>query len=212
MMTGEACARCGRVVRLRGQAPEGRICSACCARHRRGRCACGEDRQLNGRDSQGRPWCERCRRRHQRVVLDAERRAVVLAIVAAIEPDLGDEVIGAVLDDTARSPRSLRRLTRRLAEHPGVLEVGPTSTLPVLDRFIRALVRAGAKQVRVLHPLCVGCHRRRPPHSARGDGWVCGACYARGHVATCAGLRESTARCRPRRRWPAAVPWVSEPP
>jgi len=187
-VTGEACARCGRVVRLRGRVPEGRICSACCARQRRGRCAaCGEDRQLNGRDPIGRPWCERCRRSHRRAVLDAEHRRVVLAAVAALDPDLGDEVIVAVLDDTIRSQRSLRRLAQRLVEHPDVLEAGPTSTLPVLDRFTLALVAAGAQQVRVLHPACVECRRQRPPHSARGRGWVCGACYAQSHVATCAG-------------------------
>lgn len=64
---------------------------------------------------------------------------------------------------------------------------GRRAPSPVLDRFTRALVAAGAEKVRVLHPACVGCHRRRPPHSARGDGWVCGACYARSHVASCAG-------------------------
>ena len=68
-----------------------------------------------------------------------------------------------------------------------MLEKGPTSTLPVLDRFIRGLMAAGAKQVRVLHPTCTGCRRRRPPNAKVAGGWRCNTCYARGHTATCAG-------------------------
>lgn len=186
-MTGEACARCGRVVTLRGRAPEGRICSACCARRRPGRCAtCGEDRQLVGRDPEGRPWCGRCEGAHRRDVSDAKRRQVVIATVAALEPELNDKAIAAVLTETVGSRQSLRRLAQHFAQQPDVLENGPTSTPPVLDRFTRGLMAAGAKRVRILHPTCTGCQQRRPPTARVAGGWLCNTCYARDHTATCA--------------------------
>ena len=45
-----------------------------------------------------------------------------------------------VLAETVATRRSLRRLAIYMDEHPDVFSVGPTSMLPILDRFTRALV------------------------------------------------------------------------
>ncbi|MGI9023782.1 MAG: hypothetical protein ACR2HV_11250, partial [Acidimicrobiales bacterium] len=70
--------------------------------------------------------------------------------MAAVEADLPEEAVLGILAVTAGSRRALRWLVATLAERPGVLVEGPTSTLPVLDRFIRGLVAAGANGVRVV--------------------------------------------------------------
>jgi len=77
--------------------------------------------------------------------------------VAAVEPDLAADVVLDVLGSAAGSRQALRWLGTHLDEHPGVLVDGPTSTIPVLDRFTRGLSAAGAHRVRVIHPACAGC-------------------------------------------------------
>ena len=58
-----------------------------------------------------------------------------------------------VLAETVTTRRSLlRRLAIYMDEHPDVFSVGPTSMLPILDRFTRALVDAGAQEEDHHHP------------------------------------------------------------
>lgn len=148
----------------------------------------------------------RCRQEHRRGVVDAGWRSRVVAAVAAVEPGLAAEVVLHVLGRAARSPKALRWLGTHLHEHPQVLVDGPTSTVPVLDRFTRGLSVAGAHRVRVIHPACVGCGRRKPPHASSGQGWVCSACWTRASPRPCSGcgnVRRVAARvdgaawCRP---------------
>ena len=185
-MTAEPCAGCGRLVPLRGVTEHGRICSACCARRRCGTCAvCGEHRRLVGRDPGGRRWCARCFGRDQARQTDAGYRAQVHAVVAAADPMLPADVIDAAIDAAVTSRRALRWLATHLHEHPPVFDVGPTSALPVLDRFTNALVDAGARTIRVIHPACADCHRRQRPARAVGDGWLCSACAAHRRATAC---------------------------
>ncbi|MDQ6839947.1 MAG: hypothetical protein M3137_16875 [Actinomycetota bacterium] len=92
-----------------------------------------------------------------------------------------------VLNRAASSRMALRWLGAHLDNHPGVLIEGPTSTVPVLDRFTRELAAAGARRVGVIHPACEGCGRRERPHGRRGQGWVCSACWARASLQPCHG-------------------------
>lgn len=117
--------------------------------------------------------------------------------MAAVDPELPEDAVLGVLAVTAKSRRALRWLVATLAERPGVLVEGPTSTLPVLDRFIRGLVAAGADGVRVVHPPCGQCGRPKQAHARRGRGWVCSACWARTTklpCAECAGIRRIAVR------------------
>ncbi len=194
----ERCARCRRAVALRGRTPDGRICSACCARRQSGTCdRCDREGRLVGRHPDGQRWCERCRQGHRREVIDAEWRGRVLAAVAEVEPGLRAEVVTEVVDRAASSRKALRWLGAHLDNHPRVLIEGPTSTVPVLDRFTRELAAAGARWVGVIHPACEGCGRRERPHGRRDQGWVCPACWARANLQPCHGcgnIRRVSAR------------------
>lgn len=191
-MTAAGCADCGRQVTLRGVSPQGRLCSACVARRRRGLCAaCGRETQLIGRNSDGNPWCQRCYAAVRTSTRAAARRAgptaAVLAAVLAVEPALPDTTVLQVIDQ-AIGAHSLGSLARHLQAHPDVLLTGPTSMPPVLDRFVRALIVAGAQQILVSHPRCLECGRCQPARLHLAEGVLCSACHARRAGKTrCAG-------------------------
>ena len=92
--------------------------------------------------------------------------------------------IEAVLEATARSSRARRLLAEHLAARPDALTAGPTSTLPVLDRFVVALAVAGGP-VRTVHPMCGRCGRQRRWHARIPGGGQCTACWARTHREPC---------------------------
>ena len=182
-MTGGRCGRCGRAVAVRGRQ---RICSNCQSIANSARCAaCGELRRVGGRDLEGQPWCERCRNRLLGQRADEVRRQLIVEVVTAADPTLGEDRVRQVLTDTVATCRSLRRLAVHLDEHPDVFEVGPTSVLPILDRFTRALIAAGAEGITTIHPVCDDCGRRRPRHTRSKDGGLCSACWARANKQTC---------------------------
>jgi hypothetical protein len=183
-VTEPACASCGRQVRLRGTSPQGRICSGCMARRHRGLCAsCGREDTLVGRNPDGEPWCQRCYRTlgpgRESALLEAlAGRQVVLDAVRTINTELPEDTVTAILH-TAIGVQSLGKLARHLQAYPDVLRTGPTSTPPALDRFVSALITAGAQQIRVIHPRCLDCGRDRPAHLRLDDGVICVACHAR---------------------------------
>lgn len=179
---GPACAGCGRRVRLKGASPQGRICSACVARRRHGRCAsCARDATLVGRSDDGRPWCSRCHAAAGAARLAQTRRTAIVAAVAACEPALDEATVLAVIEEVA-GVRRLGQLAGHLQANPDTFTTGPTSLPPVLDRFVRALVRAGATTITVIHPTCLGCGRSRPAQLRLTEGVLCAACYARAAV------------------------------
>lgn len=211
-----ACAGCGRSdIRLRGRADDGgRLCSNCCAIRRSGTCThCGEHARINGRDQDGQPLCQRCRQRIVRHEHDTGALERIIAAVAAADPTLDREVIGAVLASVAEHARSLRRIARHLDAHADVFTVGPTDQRS-LRRFVEALIAAGA-QLSVIHPACVCCGRCQPPDTRHPSGWLCATCANQSRSARCvdcdairlvterdAGGRPRCARCinRTRRR------------
>lgn len=181
------CARCGRDVRLWGRAPEGRICRNCIAIRNSGPCGhCGEHRRIDGRDADGVAWCSRCRHRNRHGSDDAARRRLIVDFVTGVDPELTNEMAEVVLEATVRSRQSLRRLADRLSSQPGVFVDGPTTTLPVLDRFTEALIAAGAQGITTIHPPCTGCgrHQRWQKRLPGGTG-QCSACWARMRRGAC---------------------------
>lgn len=204
-MSDPPCVGCGRQVTLRGAGPHGRICTACMARAHRGPCAsCGRQRKLVGRNPDGAPWCDACYRTAAAVRLAARRRAVILVAVAAAEPALAEATVLRVVDQMAEG-RRLGQLADHLHAHPDVLTSGPTSLPPVLDRFVDALIKAGAKTITSIHPTCRECGRTRPAHhQLPGGAVICSACYARRTSAQmCAGCGQ---RRRPYARDQAGHP------
>lgn len=182
------CARCGRVAVLWGRSPDGRICQACVAMRNAATCAhCGEHRRIGGRDPAGLAWCQRCRDRHRRNHQDEERRRRIVAVVRSVDTQLDVSIVANALAAAVGSRRSLRILADHLDAHPDAFTSGPTSTLPVLDRFTTALAAAGAQSIRTIHPVCAACGRRRRWHAQRLDGsGECGTCWARTSRTPCA--------------------------
>lgn len=132
-----------------------------------------------GRNPDGAPWCDACYRTAGAARRAAGRRAVILAAVAALEPALAEATVLRVVDQMAEG-RGLGQLADHLHAHPGVLTTGPTSLPPVLDRFVHALITAGAKTITTIHPTCQDCGRTRPAHhQLPGGAVICSACYAR---------------------------------
>ena len=184
-MTGPVCGRCGRHVNRRGR---DQICSNCQSLANSAVCGtCGEYRRVAGRDREGRPWCDRCRHGYRNRIVDEERRRLIIERVTAADASLNPDMVCKVLAETVTTRRSLRRLAIYMDEHPDVFSVGPTSMLPILDRFTRALVDAGAQKITTIHPACDGCGRRQPRHarSTDGQGVLCSACWARTHKEIC---------------------------
>jgi hypothetical protein len=184
-VTGPVCPRCGRQVNLRGR---DQICSNCQSIANSAVCGtCSEYRRVAGRDREGRPWCDRCRHRCRNRIVDEDRRRLIIRRVTAADAFLNSDTVFKVLDETVTTRRSLRRLAIHLDEHPDVFSVGPTSLLPILDRFTQALVDAGAKTITTIHPACYGCGRRQPRHARTSDGQgvLCSACWARTHEEIC---------------------------
>ena len=173
-------------MRLKGASPNGPICSACQARSHTGPCdSCRRVAILVGRNPNGQPWCSRCYAAAAATDLAGRRRHMVLAAVALVEPFLAAEVVSAAID--AAGTHRLRGLTGHLAAHPDALSSGPNSQPPVLGRFVQTLVAAGAQRIRLIHPACLDCRRRRPAQQRFPDGVLCGACYARrSSVKVCA--------------------------
>ena len=173
-------------MRLKGASPNGPVCSACQARNRTGPCdSCGRVAILVGRNPDGQPWCSRCYAAAAATDLAGRRRKIVLAAVAMVEPFLAADVICGAID--AAGTHRLRALTGHLAAHPDALSSGPNSEPPVLGRFVRTLVAAGAQRISLIHPACLDCRRRRPAQQRFPDGVLCGACHARrSSVKVCA--------------------------
>jgi hypothetical protein len=171
------------VVAVRGRQ---RICtncqsianSACCV-------ACGELRRVAGRDLEGQPWCQRCRNHRLNKRADEDRRQLIVEVITAADPTLDEDLVRQVLTDTVSSRQSLRRLAVHLSEHPDVFVVGPTSVLPILDRFTRALIAAGAESIATIHPVCDDCGRRQARKVRSGDDGLCSMCCARASKQTC---------------------------
>jgi len=182
------CARCGRVAVLWGRSPDGRICQACVAMRNHATCAhCGEHRCISGRDPAGLAWCQRCRNAHRRAHQDEERSQRIVDLVRSVDSNLDVSIIEDAFAAAVGSRRSLRILANHLDAHPEAFTTGPTSTLPVLDRFTTALAATGAQSIRTIHPVCARCGRRRRWHARRPDGsGECGTCWARTSRTPCA--------------------------
>jgi len=115
-MSMPTCAGCGRQVPLKASSPAGPICSDCHARRHTGTCgSCGRDTVLVGRNSDGQPWCNRCYMAATAAHLAEQRRDVVVAAVAVIEPGLTDDAVRAAID--AAGVRGQRRLAYHLQDH-----------------------------------------------------------------------------------------------
>jgi hypothetical protein len=119
----------------------------------------------------------------------------LLALMAALDPALGEAAVLAALGQAAARPDGRRRIAAAVTAQPGLLTgQGASAPLPGVLRFTSALVRAGATAV--VEHACPRCGRKRPL-SGLADGLrVCGGCHSKARSAQCGrcGKESSVAR------------------
>jgi hypothetical protein len=173
------CTECGKTLRTLQRRGQDWYCAGCGPR-REPCAACGQARPVSARDRDGRPRCGQCRPQ------DGEDPvAVIVEVVARIDPTLPAEVVTAAV--TAAAPRTGQRtqLAWAVAERPDLL-TGAGAQAPVLSvlRLIDTLCRAGATGV--TRPPCPHCGRLIPLVKPRGGLRLCRNCVAKSRAQPCA--------------------------
>ncbi|MEV6527403.1 hypothetical protein AB0M43_36315 [Longispora sp. NPDC051575] len=105
--------------------------------------------------------------------------AVIIEIVARVEPGLDPSIIGEAVGEVASTRTGRRGLAQALEGSPGLLVSGRTDGPPLVDRLIRLLREHGA--VNVAQPCCGSCGRPARRMTTR-DEWglrICGSCDSR---------------------------------
>ena len=106
-----------------------------------------------------------------------EPEAVVVAIVAGLEPALGQAVVQAAIAQAAPSRAQRRRLAGALERDPGLLTSGRPEGPPQVEQLIRALLHLGAQQV--VLPRCTHCGQPKPLPQRDGPLRICSGCDQR---------------------------------
>ena len=116
----------------------------------------------------------------------SEPGAVIAAIVAAAEPDLGQAGIAAAVAQAAPSRAQQRRLADALTGDPGLLTTGYPGGPPQIELLIRALRELGAQRLAL--PCCAHCGQPRRLVQCDGSLRICSACdrRRRGAAEPCA--------------------------
>lgn len=114
--------------------------------------------------------------------------AVVCELVARIEPDLPASTIEAAFVTSVKVKPARRRLAEALAAEPDLLTSGWPAGPVSIQRFVRALIDAGA--VHVVLPRCAHCSGQKPLRSLDGDLRICAYCAMRKAAAA-----EPCSRC-----------------
>lgn len=109
-----------------------------------------------------------------------DRRAQILAAVAAADPALPAARAAGALDAVTTHPAVTRELAAALAADPHALFVGAP---PVIRRLITALRSAGSV---LPQPACAGCGRTDRPLTRSDTGGVCPRCRSRQLATACA--------------------------
>jgi len=117
----------------------------------------------------------------------ADPLAVVVDLVARVEPDLDRACISEVVAGVAGGRAKRRRLAQSLLARPGILTDGRSPAPEAIGKLLTALREAGA--VHVSPPVCTECARPMRAFQRRGQDWYCGvhgpetaACVVCGNV------------------------------
>ena len=116
----------------------------------------------------------------------SEPGAVIAAIVAGIEPGLGQAGIAAAIARAAPSRVQQRRLADALTGDPGLLTTGHPGGPPQIELLIRALRELGAQRLAL--PRCAHCGQPRRLVQCDGSLRICSTCdrRRRGAAEPCA--------------------------
>jgi hypothetical protein len=184
------CAQCGKHLRTLQRRGEDWYCGAC--RPRREPCTvCGHTRPVHCRDRDGRPRCAQCQPNDE-----ADPVAIVVDLVATVDPSLsGDQVTAAVL---VAAPRAglRQQLAKALATRPELLTgAGAEAPIPAVLRLIDQLRDIGAHNI--TYPACPRCQRFIHLYRRIDGHWLCRNCVAKSRAqpcGRCGAVREAAAR------------------
>lgn len=104
----------------------------------------------------------------------ADPIAVIVDMVAAVEPGMERAVIEDVVRAVAGGRARRGRLAQGLVEHPQLLITGRSPAPPAVAELLIALRDAGA--VRIGAPVCTGCDKPLRSVYTRGPDWLCWVC------------------------------------
>ncbi len=125
----------------------------------------------------------------------ADPVGVMVAITAAVVPELDRDQIGEVARAVAGGRAKARRAAAALAGRPGVLTDGLSPAPPAIAGLLIGLREAGAGSVSP--PRCAGCRKALRSFERRGQDWYCAACVTcRAPCAACGKIRRVTSRDR----------------
>lgn len=117
-------------------------------------------------------------------IRDADSIEAIINIVTAADTGLERPEILTALMTVAKNPNVRSRLRRTLQEIPDPLKSAEPTMPRQSQRFLRALIDAGATGIRL--PACQGCTRTRPVEHSLADGRrVCGPCRRKALAEPC---------------------------
>ena len=123
---------------------------------------------------------------HRNRARDEENTATILSIVQAAGTGLEAEKVVKVLAEVTTRPNARTRLRNSLEASPNPLTSGDPLAPRQIQRFLRALIAAGADGVRL--PACQVCSSTRPVEHSLNDGRrVCSRCHRTALARPCAG-------------------------
>lgn len=115
---------------------------------------------------------------------DQDSIEAIIEVVTAADTGLERPVILNAVVTVAKNPNVRSRLRRTLQEIPDPLKSAEPTMPRQAQRFLQALIDAGATGIRF--PVCQGCARTRPVEHSLADGRrVCGSCRRKALAQTC---------------------------
>lgn len=190
IISAPCCTECGKQLRTMQRRGDDWYCGVCGPRPEP--CAtCGHTRRVATRDRDGRPRCSRC-------PPDAGRDpvAIVIEVVAAIDPTISSDVVAAAVSAVTSRAGQRRQLAWGLQDRPELLTgAGAEAAVPSVLRLIDELCAAGATSI--VRPPCPRCRRVIRLVKPRDGLRLCRNCVARSRAETCARcgtLREPASR------------------
>jgi hypothetical protein len=130
--------------------------------------------------------------------------AVIVEVVAGLEPALDPAVIGVTAEQVAPSRHKRRRLALALVTDAAVLTDGRSTSPTVVQQLVRALLALGATSLQAAR--CAGCGRPERLAHRRGEAGICTTCHRREagtacsecgtHALVAARDRDRRPRCR----------------
>lgn len=138
---------------------------------------------MSSRDELGRARCWSCRCRARRKQELDTLSTELTAIVAELEPGVSPTLVGEAVAIAATTTAQHRQLYTHLSTNPNALISAESGAPPVVTRFIKALIEAGATNVR--EPRCARCGEPKALIKVMDQGRICDPCWQTLRMTAC---------------------------